>query len=459
MRMAREVAVILAAGKGTRLKSRHPKAAHPLCGRPLVRYSTDLARAAGFAEIVCVVGHEPETVRAALPEGTETVLQEPQLGTGHALAVTAPLLRGHTGTLLLLQADVPLLTAETLCALLARHAEQRAAATALVARLEDGRGYGRIVRDAAGRMRAIVEKRDATPEQLAIREVNAGTYVFEMPLVFEYLERLRPENDQGELYLTDVIALLTEDGHTVSDLVTDDANVMLGINDRLELAEATAILRDRKVRELMLAGVTIEDPKTTYVDADVTVGIDTTLRPLTFLEGTTAIGEGCEIGPMTRLRNCRVGDGTRIAQSTATDAVVGDNAIVGPFAHLRPGSTLGDRVKVGDFVEINRSTLGDRTSVAHLAYVGDATVGEHVNVGAGTIFCNYDGKRKHRTTVGDEAFIGSNSTLIAPVNVGDGAFVAAASAVNQDVPADALAVARARQSVKEDWARRRREEP
>jgi bifunctional UDP-N-acetylglucosamine pyrophosphorylase / glucosamine-1-phosphate N-acetyltransferase len=449
-------ALVLAAGKGTRMKSRLPKAAHPLCGRPLAGYAVALARTRGSRRTLVVVGHGAERVRTALGEELEYVIQEPQLGTGHAVQQAAPFLQGCSGDVLILQGDVPLITRDTLEALLARHRQTGATATLLTAELEEPANYGRIVRRPDGTVDRIVERKDAPPEIADLREVNAGVYCFRGPELLDAVFRIGCANQQGEYYLTDVIGLFVEEGRRVEAHVADDPFVMLGINDRVELAAATALMRERINRDLMLSGVTLIDPATTYVDVDVTVGADTVIYPMTLLEGRTVIGSGCEIGPSSRLVNATLGDEVKVRSSVVADSRVGDRTSVGPYANLRPGCEIGREVKIGDFVELKNVVVEDRASMAHLSYIGDATVGERANIGAGTITCNYDGVKKSRTTIGRGAFVGSHATLIAPVTVGEGAYVAAGSPVTEDVPPEALAIARSRQTLKDGWARNRR---
>lgn len=448
--------IVLAAGKGTRMKSRLPKVAHALCGMPLARYAVDLCRGAGCERVVTVVGYGADAVVNAVGDDVEYAIQEPQLGTGHAVQMAAPHLNSFDGTVLIINGDVPLITPETLTALLAHHRDTGAAATLLTAVLEDGASYGRIVRGDDGRVQRIVERKDAGPEIVALREVNAGVYCFSAPLLMRVVFELDQNNEQGEYYLTDVIGRLAAEGARIEACPTDDPHVMQGVNDRVELAQAAAVLRARINRRWMLAGVTIEDPATTYIDAGCEIGPDTILRPNTSLHGRTRIGEGCEIGPNASLRDCLIGNGVTIVGSTLKEAEIGDGTCVGPYAHLRPGSRLGRGVKVGDFVELKGVTVGDGAKLPHLAYVGDAEVGERANVGAGTITCNYDGRKKARTRIGDGAFIGSNNTLIAPVEIGNGAYTAAGSVITEDVPPDALAVGRSRQTNKEGWAKRRK---
>jgi bifunctional UDP-N-acetylglucosamine pyrophosphorylase/glucosamine-1-phosphate N-acetyltransferase len=450
-------AVILAAGKSTRMRSRLPKPLHPVCGLPLARHIVEACRGAGVSRIVVIVGHEADAVRAGLGDDVEYAVQEQQRGSGDAARAAEPLLGNFNGTVLVLAGDVPLLRAQTLSRLLDHHHAAGAKATLLTAVLEDPTGYGRIVRQEDGSVARIVEHKDATPEERAIKEWNPSIYCFDGPGLWERLARVRPNNAQGEYYLTDVIGLLSGEGARVEAISTDDPSEVLGVNNRVELAEVGRILRRRILTDLMLAGVTITDPDNTYVDAGVSVGQDTVLHPQTFLHAGTEIGEGCVIGPFTRILNSRVGNETTILASQVTDCRIGSRVKIGPYAHLRPGCDLADGVKIGDFVELKNATLGEKVSASHLAYIGDAEVGAGTNIGAGVITCNYDGLRKHRTTIGANAFIGTNTTLIAPVTVGDGAFTAAASAITQDVPPDALALGRTRQQNKPDWARLRRE--
>jgi len=450
-------AVILAAGKSTRMRSRLPKALHPLCGLPLTRHVVEACRAAGITRRVVVVGHEADTVREGLGDDLEYALQAEPRGTGDAAQAAEPLLAGFTGTVLVLAGDVPLLRPETLGRLIQRHRETGAAATLLTAFLDDATGYGRIIRNPDGSVARIVEQKDATPEERALREWNPSIYCFEAPLLFAALRDIRPDNAQREHYLTDVIAILAGQGCRIEAVPTEDTREALGVNTRVELAEAGRILRQRILTDLMLSGVTITDPSATYVDVGVIVGPDTVIEPQTFLLAGTSVGEGCTLGPFTRIVNSRIGDNTTVLASQVVDCEIGNNARIGPYANLRPGCRLADRVKIGDFVELKNAVLGEKVSASHLSYIGDAEIGAGTNVGAGVVTCNYDGVRKHRTLIGKDAFIGTHVTLIAPVSIGDGAFLAAGSPIHEDVPEDALAIARTRQTIKPGWARKRRE--
>ncbi len=450
-------AVILAAGRSTRMKSRLPKPLHPICGVPLTGHVVNACRGAGANRVVVVVGYEADAVRSGLGSDVEYALQPEQRGSGDAARASETQLRDFDGDILVTAGDVPLLTAGTLARLLDHHRRTGAAATLLTVVFDDPTGYGRIVRNPDGTVAAIVEHRDTTPEQRAIRECNPSIYCFNGPSLFAALGRLAPDNAQGELYLTDVIGILSGDGERVEAIAAEDPEEVLGVNTRVELAEVAGIMRGRILRELMLGGVTVVDPAATYVDAGVRVGQDTVLEPQTYLTGTTAIGEGCSIGPHTRIADSEVGSGARILASQVVESRVGNGVRIGPYANLRPGCRLADNVKIGDFVELKNAVLGEKVSASHLSYVGDAEVGAGTNIGAGVVTCNYDGVRKHRTTIGKEAFIGTHATLIAPVTIGDGAYVAAGSPINQDVPPDALAIARSRPSIKPGWARARRE--
>lgn len=449
-------ALILAAGKSTRMRSRLPKSLHPLCGLPLTGHVVRACRACGVGRIIVVVGHEADMVREGLGDDLEYVRQVEQRGSGDAVRAAESLLEGFTRSLLVLAGDVPLLRPATLQRLLAHHQHTTAAATLLTAVLEDPTGYGRVVRNLDGTVARIVEHRDATPEERAIREWNPSVYCFQAPALFSAVKEIRADNAQGEYYLTDVIGVLTRRGERVEAIQTDDPKEVFGVNTRVELAQLARVLRERILTDLMLSGVTVVDPATTYVDIDVRVGQDTVLEPGTILQSGTVIGKECRIGPFTRIANSRLGDRVTVLCSQIVDCEIGNHVRIGPYANLRPGCRLADSVKIGDFVELKNAILGEKVSSAHLSYIGDAEVGAGTNIGAGVVTCNYDGTRKNRTTIGQNAFIGTHATLIAPVTIGDGAYVAAGSPITEDVPEDALAIARSRQTVKPEWARRRR---
>ncbi|MGI4787431.1 MAG: bifunctional UDP-N-acetylglucosamine diphosphorylase/glucosamine-1-phosphate N-acetyltransferase GlmU [Janthinobacterium lividum] len=457
-------ALILAAGKSTRMKSRRPKALYLLLGKPLLGWAVEAAAGAGAGRTVLVVGHQAEMVQEAMGPELEYVLQAEQKGTGHAVQMAEALLQDWDGPLLVLPGDAPLLSASLLESLVAHHVQTNAAATLLTAVLEEAGSYGRIVRDPmTNRVQAIVEARDASPAQLQIGEISTSVYVFQPAALFAALRRITPQNAQGEYYLTDVIALLASEGQSIEALISPDPDVVRGINTRPELGELRQVLQARVHHALGLAGVTIIDPLTTHIDASVRIGQDTTIHPYTILSGVTDIGEDCEIGPGARLSDAKLGSGVSVRDSHVVASEVGDGCRIGPFANLRPGSVLGANVKVGDFVELKNTTLADGVSAGHFAYLGDAEVGARTNIGAGTITCNYDPfltPTKNMTVIGADAFIGTHSTLVAPVTIGDGAYTAAGSTITEDVPADALAIGRARQVIKPGWvgAKKRRKE-
>jgi bifunctional UDP-N-acetylglucosamine pyrophosphorylase / glucosamine-1-phosphate N-acetyltransferase len=457
--VSRQVAaVVLAAGKGTRFRSDLAKVLHRAAGRTLVGHVLEALRPLDLAQVIVVVGHQADDVRAeveasGLP-GVTTVLQAEQRGTGHAVQQAIPALAEGIERVLVLPGDTPLLTAPTLAQLL--EASEGRAAAMLTAELEDPSGYGRVLRTEAGTVAGIVEHRDATDDQLAVREINAGMYLVDRPLLEDGLARLDDDNDQGELYLTDIVAFLTGDAHDVAAVVVDEDEVA-GVNDRRQLADAAAVLHRRHLDHLMAeVGVTVVDPTSTHVDVDVEVGRDTVLLPGTLLEAGTRIGERATVGPNSHLTACEVGDDAVVHSTRGESAVIGAGAEVGPFTHLRPGTRLGPRTKAGAFVQTKNATVGEGSKLPHLAYVGDATVGEGVNIACGVVTVNYDGRTKSHTTIEDGAFVGCDTMLIAPVTIGAGAYVAAGSTITDDVPDGALAIARARQSVKEGWATERR---
>jgi bifunctional UDP-N-acetylglucosamine pyrophosphorylase / glucosamine-1-phosphate N-acetyltransferase len=450
--------VVLAAGQGTRMKSRLPKVLHPLAGQPLIEHVLRTADTLSPTTVTVIVGHGAETVRGRLAGrgALQFALQEPQLGTAHALQQAEPLLAGRTGTLILLSGDVPLLSSGALQRLLEIHAAERAAATVVTAIVERPYGYGRIIRT-GGQIARIVEERDASPAERHVKEINSGIYAFDLAPLFEALRGVAAQNAQGEFYLTDLIAIYRRRKLPVATVTVDNPHEIRGINGRSELAEVSAIVRQKKNEELMAAGVTIVDPATTYIEADVEVGADTVIHPGVVIEGHTRIGSACEIQAHVRIADSEIADRVTINNfCLIVGARVAEGASVGPFAHLRAESAVGQGAKVGNFVELKKTTLGAGSKANHLAYLGDATIGANVNIGAGTITCNYDGERKHQTVIEDGAFIGSDTQLIAPVHVGQGAYVAAGSSITQDVPAGALGIARGRQSNIEGWAERKR---
>ena len=450
--------VILAAGQGTRMKSAMPKVLHRIAGRTLLERVLQTAEAVNPDSVTVVVGHQAEMVRARLGTipNVGFALQEPQLGTAHALQQAEPLLAGRLGTLVLLSGDVPLLSGSTLKRLVDTHRGSGAAATVVTATVERPYGYGRIVRT-RGHISRIVEERDASPSQRKITEINSGIYAFDLAPLFDALRSVASQNAQGEFYLTDVITIYRRRKLLVETLLVDNAQEIRGINSRSELAEVSRLVRQKKNEELMAAGVTFIDPATTYVDPDAEIAADTVIHPGVVIEGKTRIGSACEIQAYVRILDSEIGDRVTINSfCLIAGAQVAAGAALGPFAHLRPGTTVGENAKVGNFVELKNTSFGPRSKANHLSYLGDATIGADVNVGAGTITCNYDGVDKHRTVVEDGAFIGSDSQLIAPVTVGKGAYVGAGSSITENVPAGALGIARGRQNNVDGWAERRK---
>jgi bifunctional UDP-N-acetylglucosamine pyrophosphorylase/glucosamine-1-phosphate N-acetyltransferase len=452
--------VVLAAGQGTRMKSQLPKVLHQISGRPLIEHVLQAAQAVTPATVTVIVGHRADLVRERLSGAAagalQFALQEPQRGTAHALQQAEPALAGHTGTVILLSGDVPLLKAATLQRLLDTHRGANAAATVVTATVERPYGYGRIVRT-KGRIARIVEERDASPAERHIKEINSGIYAFDLAPLFDSLRGIAAQNAQGEFYLTDLIAIYRRRKLVVETLSVDNPEEIRGINSRTELADVSRLVRQTKNEELMAAGVTLIDPATTYIDPDVEVGPDTVIHPGVALEGHTRVGAACEIQAHVRIADSQIGDRVTINNfCLILGARVADGATIGPFAHLRPDTVVHERAKVGNFVELKKTSLGAGSKVNHLSYLGDATVGADVNVGAGTITCNYDGEKKHETVIEDGAFIGSDTQLIAPVRVGKGAYVGAGSSITEDVPAGALGIARGRQSNVEGWADRKK---
>jgi bifunctional UDP-N-acetylglucosamine pyrophosphorylase/glucosamine-1-phosphate N-acetyltransferase len=450
--------VILAAGKGTRMKSAEPKVLHRAGGLRLIDYVLRAAASLAAKTTIIVVGHMAARMREAIGErpGLRFALQEPQLGTGHALLQAEPHLADAEGTVVLLSGDVPLLRPETLRALVAAHERSGAAATVLTARVADPGGYGRIVRQ-DGRIASIVEHKDATPAEREIDEINSGIYAFALAPLFDALRSIGSANAQGEYYLPDLVRIYRARGWSVETVRLEDAREILGVNSRKELADVTAILKTTRNDELMAAGVSIVDPASAWIGPDVIVGRDTVIHPNVHLEGHTRIGERCEINAGVRIVDSTLDDGVVINNfCVIRDSHVRAGAQIGPFAHLRPQSDVGEGAHVGNFTELKKTTLGKGSKANHLSYLGDATIGEKVNVGAGTITCNYDGSHKHPTVIEDGAFIGSDSQLVAPVRVGKGAYIAAGSSIVEDVPPGALGIARAKQINKDGWVEKKK---
>ncbi len=452
--------VVLAAGEGTRMRSATPKVLHRIGGRSLLGHAMTAARTLDPHRLVVVVRHERDRVAAHVAEVDPAAVvadQDEVKGTGRAVACGLEALgEVPAGTVVVTYGDVPLLAAATLHELVAAHERAGAAVTVLTAQVADPTGYGRVLRDAAGDVTGIVEHKDADEQQRAVREINSGIYAFDGAVLADALGRIGTDNAQGELYLTDVLAVARADGHRVAALATDDVWQVEGVNDRVQLAALGAELNRRVMTHWMRAGVTVVDPATTWVDVTAGLAPDVTLLPGTQLLGATRVAGGATVGPDTTLLDCEVGPGADVVRTHGTGATIGAGASVGPFSFLRPGTVLGERGKIGAYVETKNATIGTGSKVPHLSYVGDAEIGEHSNIGAATVFVNYDGVHKHRTVVGDHVRIGSDTMLVAPVTVGDGAYTAAGSVVTDDVPPGAIAVARARQRTIEGWVERRR---
>jgi len=452
--MDNRYAVILAAGQGTRMKSKLYKVLHPVCGKPMVQHVVDQVSMLNVKNIVTIIGHGAEQVKAQLGEKTLYALQDEQLGTAHAVMQAKEILGKEEGVTIVVCGDTPLIRHETMEALLKHHEDSTAKATILTVIADDPTGYGRIVRNESGHVEKIVEQKDATDEERKIQEINSGTYCFDNRALFEVLSRVTNDNAQGEYYLPDVIEILKNDGEVVTAYQTVDFEETLGINDRVALSEAERLLKKRINEIHMRNGVTIIDPMNTYIGSDVNIGQDTILHPGTILSGQTTIGENCTIGPNSQIENSLIGDNATIRQSVVFDSQIGSDVQIGPFAHIRPKSVIHEHVKIGNFVEVKKSIFGEGSKASHLSYIGDAEVGRNVNIGCGSITVNYDGKNKFLTKIEDGVFVGCNSNLVAPVTIGKNAYVAAGSTITEDVPGEALSIARARQVNKENYVQK-----
>jgi bifunctional UDP-N-acetylglucosamine pyrophosphorylase/glucosamine-1-phosphate N-acetyltransferase len=448
--------IVLAAGKGKRMKSILPKVIHPILGRPMISYVLDAVMKINPKKIALVVGHGAEKVKEAVADKhVEWVLQEEQLGTGHAASCARKVLAGFKGNVLILNGDFPLITPKTLKNFITSHNKSRASVSILTAILDNTEGYGRVVRSQKGEVLRVVEEKDATPSEKKLKEINSGAYCVESPFLWPALERIGAGNKQGEFYLPDVVNIASSQGKKVKGFVVADNRELLGVNTRADLAEAEEILRRRINHSLMLSGVTMVCPESTYISPNVSIGTDTVIRPYTFIYGHTRIGKGCVVGPSVWIEDSKMGNEVTIKFSSyIAGADIEDKATIGPFAHLRPQTKILSGAKIGNFVEVKKSRIGLNSKVPHLSYIGDATVGAGVNIGAGTITCNYDGFQKHETLIEDEVFIGSDTMLVAPLRVGRGATTGAGSTITKDVPPGALAIGRARQVVIENWKRK-----
>ncbi|HQA56629.1 MAG TPA: bifunctional UDP-N-acetylglucosamine diphosphorylase/glucosamine-1-phosphate N-acetyltransferase GlmU [Acetivibrio sp.] len=445
------MAVILAAGEGKRMKSKKAKVLHEICGMPLVKWVYQSVRKAGIEDTVIVVGHKAEDVKEKLGDEILYAFQEKQLGTGHAVMQAQDYFANKEGYVMVLYGDTPLVTSDTISDAIRFHKENNNSATVITADLDDPTGYGRIVRSGDGSVLRIVEHKDANDEEKSIKEVNSGMYCFNISDLREALSELNNNNSQGEYYLTDTIEILLKKGKNVRAIKVKDSDEILGINDRIQLAKAGEIIRNRILQRFMENGVTIIDSASTFIDQEAEIGIDTIIYPSTIIEGNTKIGEDCVIGPGSRIVSCEIADGVEVKNSVVLESSIDSGTKVGPFAYIRPGSKIGKNVKIGDFVEVKKSIIGDKTKISHLTYVGDAEIGKGVNLGCGVVVVNYDGKKKNKTVVGDNCFVGCNVNLISPVEIKDNAYIAAGSTITDLVPENSLAIARSRQVIKEDW--------
>jgi bifunctional UDP-N-acetylglucosamine pyrophosphorylase / glucosamine-1-phosphate N-acetyltransferase len=452
--MTNRYAVILAAGQGTRMKSKLYKVLHPVCGKPMVQHVVDQIIALQMKQMVAVVGHGAEKVQDQLGDKVQYVLQEEQLGTAHAVMQAEEILSEEDGITLVVCGDTPLITSETMEKLIAEHESLGAKATILTAKPADPTGYGRIIRNSEGTVERNVEHKDATEEERKVNEINTGTYCFDNKALFQALKQVNNDNVQGEYYLPDVIEILRNNGEIVAAYQTPDFNETLGVNDRVALSQAETLMKKRINERHMRNGVTLIDPEQTYISDDAQIGSDTVIYPGTVILGKTVIGEENTIGPQTEIKDSKIGNGNTIRQSVVHDSEVGTETTIGPFAHIRPKSVLENNVKIGNFVEIKKSVMSSGSKASHLSYIGDAEIGKDVNLGCGSITVNYDGKNKFLTKVEDGAFIGCNSNLVAPVTVGKNAYVAAGSTITENVPAESLSIARSRQTVKENYVQK-----
>lgn len=447
-------AIILAAGKGTRMKSKHPKVVHKVCGKEMVNHVIDISKKSGVQDVVVILGHESETVKESIPSDIQIAMQTEQLGTGHAVKMAKEYINDED-TIVVLCGDTPLVQEDTLRRLFDYHVEKGYAATVLTTKVDNPTGYGRIIRDNHEDLFKIVEQKDASEEEQLVDEINSGIYCFDGKSLREALDLIDNNNAQGEYYLTDTIKIMRDRGQKVGAYNGSTIEELMGVNSRVELSKAEEIMRKRINISHMVNGVTIIDVNSTYIESDVEIGNDTIIYPGAMLKGNTKIGSSCIIGMNCIISNSTIGDYTEVESSTIIDSSVGENTTVGPYAYLRPNSNIGSHVKIGDFVEVKNATIGDNSKASHLSYIGDAHVGKDVNIGCGVVFVNYDGHHKFKSVVKDGAFVGSNSNLVAPVTVEEKGYIATGSTITDDVPQGALAIARERQVLKEGWVEKK----
>lgn len=454
--MSKLSAIILAAGEGKRMKSKYSKVLHKISDKPMLKCVYDSVKEAGVEECIVVVGHKAEDVKNYMGDRAKYALQEKQLGTGHAVAQAEGAVDSMDGYTIVLCGDTPLITAETIKRAIEHHKDNDYCATVITAVLDDATGYGRIIRDEKGNVLKIVEHKDTNESEKKVKEVNSGLYCFTTKYLFEALKEINNNNSQGEYYLTDTLEILIKKGQKIGAIIVPDNNEIMGVNSRAQLAQAQKVMFERILNKQMAQGVTIIDPKSTYISMDAMIGRDTIIYPGTTIEGKTEIGEDCVIGPNTRIIESTIGSGVKAQYSVITESKVSDNVNIGPFAYLRPNSSIGSGVKIGDFVEIKNSTIGNNTKVPHLTYVGDADIGSGCNLGCGTILVNYDGVKKHRSLIEDNVFVGCNSNLVSPVAIRSNSYIAAGSTITDEVPENSLAIARSRQVNKKDWVLKRK---
>lgn len=453
--MNKFMSVILAAGEGKRMKSKHSKVLHKVCFKPMIEWVYSAVLKSGIDSSVVVVGHRADEVKDYFGEKTLFAVQEQQLGTGHAVLQSKEYIINNCENVLVLCGDTPLITSNSIKRAIEFHLDSDNSATVISAIVNNPTGYGRIVRDNIGNVKKIVEHKDASSEEKDIKEINSGMYCFKTEHLFNALSKLSNNNSQGEYYLTDTLEILLNESKKVGACVLDDENEIIGVNDRVQLAEVSEIMKRKIITKNLMSGVTIIDPNSTYISDDAKIGMDTIIYPGTIIEGDSVIGEECIIGPNSLIISSKIGNSTIVDNSKITNSEIGNSTNVGPFAYIRPKSVIGDNVKIGDFVEIKASVIGNKTKLSHLTYVGDAEVGENCNFGCGVVVVNYDGVKKHKTIVEDNAFIGCNVNLVSPVVVKKNSYVAAGSTITRQVPENSLAIARVKQEVKEDWVLKR----
>jgi len=448
--------IIMAGGKGKRMKSNLPKVLHDLAGKPIINYVLDTVNKLKAERKIIIVGYKSEKIRELIEDKIEYTEQTKQLGTAHAVLQTKRLLSDFKGDVLVLSGDVPFLTIDTLKKFIKHHKNNSFCCTLITTVLENPQGYGRIIRDEEGKIKGIIEEADLPKDKRGINEINAGIYCFNKEHLFQALEKITPDNKQGEYYLTDTIEILLKKGLDIGNILLEDYSEILGINTRIELANASQKVYQRVRKHLMLQGVTIIDPNSTFIDAGIEIGKDTVVYPFTIIEKDSKIGKGCHIGPYSHLIDTRIGKGVKVWASTIEESSIEDGANIGPYAHLRPGTIIKRGAKIGNFVEVKKTVVGEASKASHLTYLGDAVIGKRVNIGAGTITCNYDGKKKNKTIIEDEVFVGSNNSLVAPVKLGKASYTGAGSTITEDVPPGSLAIARSKQRNIKGWGKRKK---